>query len=139
MELRYNDFLISDDKSLIQIDRVYELLKTTYWAKNRSKEIVDKTIENSLCFGVYKDDVLIGFARVITDYAAVYWLGDVVVDERYRGQEIGKALIDFITKHKQLESLLGLLGTKDASGLYEQFGFKICGDIQMYRLPNNAE
>ena len=138
MDLKYNEYLISDDKSLIQPERVHDLLSRTYWAGNRSKENVEKTIANSLCFGVYKDDVLIGFARVITDYAAIWWLGDVVIDENYRGQGLGKALMDFITKHEQLRHLYGLLGTRDADGLYEQYGFTLCDSIQMHRMPDDV-
>ena len=124
-------YLISDDKSLIQTGRVFELLSNTYWAKDRTKEAVQKSIDNSLCFGVYLDNLQIGFARCITDYATIYYLCDVVIAEKHRGQGLGKALTKFITEHKSLAALMGVLGTKDAHGLYEQFGFM--RDQGMYR------
>jgi len=127
------NYLFSDDKSLIQIERVFEMLSTTSFAKNRSKDIIQKSVENSLCFGIYCDGMQIGFARCVTDYAVIYYLCDVVVDEKHRGQGLGKALIKFITEHDSLTPLMGVLGTKDAHGLYEQFGFK--RDQGMYKPP----
>lgn len=124
MTIKYGEFCISDDKNLIQIDKVHELLAKTYWASNRSKVVIQKSIENSLCFGIYKDNVQIGFARCVTDYAFMYWLGDVIIDEKYRGQGLGKALMKCIKEHEYLVSLVGFLNTKDAHGLYEQFGFQ---------------
>ena len=125
MEHSYGDFLICDDKSLIQTDRVWELLSDTYWAKNYSKETIIKSIQNSFCVGVYKDEILIGFARCITDFATMYYLADVVIDDNYRGHGLGKALVKFITEHENFSSLIGITETKDAHGLYGQFGFKV--------------
>ena len=124
MEMLFKEYTISDDKSLIQAERVYELLSTTYWAEHRSKDIIKKTIENSVCFGVYKDGVQVGYARCITDYGALYYLADVIVGEEHRGIGLGKALIKFITEHEIFAPLYGVLNTKDAHGLYEQFGFQ---------------
>lgn len=138
MELNYGEFLISDDKTLIQTNSVYELLSNTYWAKKRSKETVEKSIENSLCFGIYKDRDLIGFARCVTDYAVMYWLADVIIDEKYRGHGLGKALIKSITEHEKLINLVGLLATKDAHGLYEQFGFQKDQGASMRKPPKNS-
>ena len=127
-------YLLSDDKSLIQLDRVCEMLSTTYWAKDRPKDTIAKSIEHSLCFGVYQNGVQVGFARCITDYATMYYLCDVVIDEAHRGQGLGKALVKFITEHERLAGAMGVLGTRDAHGLYEQVGF-ICDD-GMYRSAN---
>ncbi|MCL2312633.1 MAG: GNAT family N-acetyltransferase [Firmicutes bacterium] len=136
MELTYNKFIISDDKSLIQIDRVYELLKTAYWAEKWiTKEIVVSAVENSFCFGVYKDNILIGFARCITDYCTTYYLTDVVIDGDYRGQGIGKVLTKFIVEHKIFSNLLGVTETKDAHGLYEKFGYKTSKGYAMRKDP----
>ncbi|OJU10023.1 MAG: GNAT family N-acetyltransferase [Clostridiales bacterium 43-6] len=123
MNMLYGDFLLSDDTQKIQLDRVCEMLSTTYWANNRSKEAIEESIKNSLCFGIYKDDIQIGFARCVTDYATMYWLGDVIIDEKYRGIGLGKFLIKSITEHEEIAPCFGLLGTKDAHGLYEKFGF----------------
>ena len=132
MEIKFKEFVISDDKEKIQFDRVCQMLTSTYWAKERPASTIKKSIENSVCFGVYLGDIQIGFARCITDYAVIYRLEDVVIDENYRGKGLGKALTKFITEHETLSPLMGLLGTEDAQGLYAQLGFKACGDIQMY-------
>ena len=136
MELRYNDFLLSDDKSLIQVDRVYELLKTTYWAEKWiTREIVVLSVENSFCFGVYKDTVLIGFARCVTDFSTLYYLADVVIDENFRGRGLGKVLTKFITEHEIFSPLLGITETRDAHGLYEKYGFKTSKGFAMRKDP----
>ncbi|MDR0273186.1 MAG: GNAT family N-acetyltransferase [Clostridiales bacterium] len=136
MEYKFDEFYISDKKSLIQPNQVYKLLSKTYWAERRSREIVEKAIENSICFGLYKDEVMVGFARVITDHATVYRLEDVVIDENYRGLGLGKALIKFITEHEDFSSLIGVLETRDAHRLYEQFGFQTSKGFAMRKDPH---
>ena len=118
-------FYISDNKDELQINRVTELLNNTYWAATRSKQVIEDSINNSVCYGVYDDktNILIGFARVITDYATTYYLCDVIVDENYRGKGIGKDLIKKITEDSRYSGMVGLLLTKDAHGLYKQYGF----------------
>lgn len=116
---------ITDDKSKLQIDRVCKLLNSTYWAGTRSKEVIEKSIEHSLCFGVYNDGNQIGFARCVTDYATVYWLADVVIDEDFRGLGLGKALIAEVVNRQSLKGCSGILGTLDAHDLYSKFGFKV--------------
>jgi len=86
--------------------------------------MVASSVENSFCFGIYKDNVLIGFARCVTDFSTLYYLADVVIDDRYRGKGLGKALTKFITEHEIFAPLLGILETKDAHGLYEKYGFE---------------
>ena len=136
MEIKYNDFFISDDKSLLQIDRVYSLLKSTYWAEKWiTREIVVLSIENSFCFGVYKHNVLIGFARCITDFSTMYYLTDVVIDENFRGQGLGKTLTKIITEHKIFSPLLGVIETKNAHTLYEKYGFKTSKGFAMRKDP----
>ena len=135
--MKIDDYLISDDKNLIQSDRVFEMLSGTYFAKSRTNDTIQKSIDNSMCFGVYIDNIQVGFARCITDYATTYYLCDVVVDESHRGQGLGKTLTKFITEHESLTTLMGILGTEDADGLYEKFGFM--RDQGMYRPPNLAK
>ena len=84
MEIEYNGFIISDDKGKLQIHRIKEMLATSYWAKSWQEIIIRKTIENSLCFGVYQKEKQIGFARCVTDHSTIYWVGDVIVDYSYR-------------------------------------------------------
>ena len=120
-----NDIIISDDKSKFPVEKAIELLHTSYWAENRDPEVIRKSIENSIVFGVYSADTnsLIGMARVITDFATTFYLADVIIDENYRGNGIGKKLISTIVSDKRFSSLLGILVTRDAHGLYEHFGF----------------
>ena len=122
-----NEIIITDDKSKFPVDEAIELLHKSYWAAERSPEVIKKSIENSIVFGVYEKDTksekLIGMARVITDFVTTFYLADVIVDEKYRGNGIGKKLISEIVSDKRFSSLLGILVTKDAHGLYERFGF----------------
>ncbi len=132
MERRIGTALISDDKNLLQIDRICALLKTSYWAGERNRETIERSIEHSLCFGVYQDGEQVGFARCVTDYATMYWLADVILDERVRGQGLGKAMVDLIVSHELLQGLFGTLATRDAQGLYQRFGFDPV-DARYYR------
>lgn len=125
MEINYGVYLISDNIELLQLDRVTELLRTTYWAKNRSDDTIVKSIENSINVGVYFNGLQIGFARCVTDYSTVYWLCDVIIDKEYREKGIGHALVEFITEHKELKPLMGILSTKHSKELYAGYGFRL--------------
>lgn len=133
MEIKYKDFIISDDKFKIQINKVCELLSSSYWAKDRQKETIEKSIKNSICFGVYKDDIQVGFARCVTDYATVYWLADVIINECYQGLGLGKALIDTIVNHIDLKGCFGILKTADAHNLYRKYGFELDSEKFMFK------
>jgi predicted GNAT family N-acyltransferase len=124
VESVFGEFKISDNKDLILISGVCDLLKQSYWADQRSKEKIEESIKNSICFGVYDNEKMVGFARVVTDYSTMYWLCDVIIDEEYRGQGLGKKLIQCITEMEELKGIFGILATRDAHGLYEQYGFK---------------
>jgi GNAT superfamily N-acetyltransferase len=117
---------ISTDKNRLNIVLIHEYLSTeSYWAQNRDIEIVKRSIDNSLCFGVYEDDKQIGFARVVTDYAVFAWIMDVFILKNYKGKGYGKMLMRAIMSHDKLQNLQRWgLATDDAHGLYEQFGFK---------------
>lgn len=128
MEIKFKEFLISDNKDKIQIDKVCQLLSMTHWAKERSRTVIEKSIANSLCFGIYLNDYQIGFARCVTDFATVYWLADVIIDTEYRRLGLGKALVESIVKHEQLIGCFGILGTQNAHGLYEKYGFNLVTD-----------
>lgn len=123
MEIHVNGFILSDDKEKLQIDEVCRLLHLTLWAKNRPKEVVVKSIEHSLCFGVYDQEKQIGFSRCITDYSTFFWIADVIIDPEYRGLGLGKALTDAMTSQPEFAGILGGLITKDAHELYAQYGF----------------
>jgi len=131
-----NDYLISDDTQLIQLDVVHEFLSHSYWAKDIPKDIVSRSIQNSLCFGLFTAEsatqasdpavpkTQVGFARVVTDRATIAYLGDVFVLPEHRGQGLSKWLMDCLMAHPDLQGLRRwMLFTADAHGLYEKYGF----------------
>ncbi|AUD06705.1 GNAT family N-acetyltransferase [Spirosoma pollinicola] len=121
-----SDYTISDDKSKLNLEVIHRFLsQEAYWCKNIPVEIVQRSIENSLCFGVYQGDEQVGFARVITDSATFGYLADVFILPEHRGKGLSKQLMTHIMAYPPLQGLRRLmLVTFDAHGLYEQFGFK---------------
>ena len=119
-------FKISTDKQLLNFEVIYNYLKNdSYWAKGIPVETVKKAIENSLCFGVYQQNIQVGFARVITDKAVFAYIGDVFILEGFRGLGLSKWLVQTIKAHTDLQGLRRWsLATADAHRLYAQFGFK---------------
>jgi GNAT superfamily N-acetyltransferase len=123
-EHRKGKFVISTDEERLDLDMVHGFLTESYWAEGISREVVARSIENSLCFGVFCDGKQIGFARVISDFATFAYVGDVFVLESYRGHGLGKWLMKCIVGHQRLQGLRRwTLLTRDAHGLYGQFGF----------------
>lgn len=123
MELFDDGFRFSDDKTLISQESVLRLLSKTYWASDRTAECLRRAIDHSVSYGVYAGDAQIGFARVVTDNATMFYIADVVIDEEYRGRGLGKKLVGFITGQDAYRNLTGMLLTNDAHGLYAQYGF----------------
>jgi GNAT superfamily N-acetyltransferase len=121
-----SEYFISTDKSTLDLDFIARGLATTYWAAGRPRSTVQKSIANSLCFGVYEtaSKRQVGFARVVTDWATFSWLCDVYVDLDHRGHGLGKRLVAAVVAHPELAQTKIQLGTRDAHGLYEQFGFE---------------
>jgi GNAT superfamily N-acetyltransferase len=123
-EWRKADYVISTDNSRLDLDVIHRYLTASYWAEGIPFDIVERSIRNSLNFGLYKRDVQIGFARVITDRATYAYLADVFVLEAHRGEGLGKWLIESIVSHPELQGLRRWsLVTRDAHGLYRLFGF----------------
>ena len=124
-EIREADLLISDDPALLDRALIHRFLsECSYWAKGVPREMVERSVEHSLCFGVYRIGRQVGFARVVTDFATFAWLADVFILEEQRGRGLGKRLIAAVLAHPQLQGLRRfMLGTLDAHGLYTQFGF----------------
>jgi len=119
-----SEYFISADKSRLNINAIHSFLTTSYWAKGIPRSIVEKCIEHSLCFGVYLGEEQVGFARVISDYSTYAYLADVFILEQHRGKGLSKMLMKEIMIHPQLQGLRRFqLMTKDAHGLYRQFGF----------------
>lgn len=125
-EKHIGEFLVSVDKTKLDIGYIHHFLsKESYWAKNIPIDIVKKSIEGSLCFGVYENNKQVGFARVITDYATFGYLADVFIDKDYRGKGLSKELMKFIMEQDVIKKLRRfMLATLDAHGLYAQFGFE---------------
>lgn len=124
-EWRRGEFLISTAHEKLDIETIHHFLTTeTYWAGERSLEIVRRSFENSLPFVIYKNDEIVGFARVVSDFATFAWLADVFIRQEYRGLGLSKWLMETIIAHPDLQGLRRfLLATRDAHGLYRQFGF----------------
>jgi len=116
---------ISNDKSRIDVERVHRFLsEESYWARNIPRDVVETSIENSLCFGAYDGAELVGFARVVTDYAVFAYVADVFVVASHRGRGISKDIMAAIRSHPRLQALRRwALVTRDAQELYRQFGF----------------
>lgn len=123
--------VISDDWTLLQMDRVEAMLRTTYWGADLPRSVMEEAAAHSLCFGVYLDGRQVGYARAVTDYTTVYYLCDLVIDPAYRGQGLGKALVAYITGGDGFDRMQGLLDTRDAHGLYAAFGFRPDAELMM--------
>lgn len=131
---------ISRNKTILDIDFIHDYLSMeSYWAKGRSREDVVKSIENSICFGVFNEEQnQIGFARVITDCVVFAWIMDVFITDNYRGRGISKTLISHIVNIPELKNVNGIgLRTNDAHGLYEKFEFKRIDNSETWMLKNN--
>jgi GNAT superfamily N-acetyltransferase len=119
-------YSISTDSRLLAVDTIHQYLSVeSYWAKGITKENVQRSIDNSMCFGIYHEKKLIGFARVITDKTTFAYIADVFVLDAHRGHGLSKWLMQTILNHSELQGLRRwVLATLDAHGLYKQFGFE---------------
>jgi GNAT superfamily N-acetyltransferase len=120
-----DDYSISADRDMLDLGFIHHFLSTqAYWCLNIPFTTVKRSVENSLCFGVYYGDQQVGFARIITDYATIAYLGDVFIIPEHRGKGLSKRLIAGIMAHPDLQGMRRwILLTLDAHGLYEQFGW----------------
>jgi N-acetylglutamate synthase-like GNAT family acetyltransferase len=132
------DYRITDNKDEMDIDAIHDYLSSSYWAEGVPKSVVAKAIENSLCFAVLAVDTnseekQVGFARLITDSATFAYLADVYILEEHRGKGLSKQMMQDIIEHPQLQGLRRImLATRDAHGLYEQYGFTALTDQKMF-------
>ena len=118
------EFTISTEPSRIDLDLVHGFLTDSYWARGIPRELVERSIEHSLCFGLYHRDRQIGFARVITDRATFGYLGDVFVLEAFRGQGVARWLMEVVHAHPELQGFRRwVLLTRDAHALYREVGY----------------
>jgi len=124
-ELRDSDILISTDPARLDVDVIHGFLSHSYWAAGIPRETVECSIRHSICFGAFDEGQQVGFARVISDRATYAYVADVFVLPSHRGRSIGKRLMACITSHPELQDLrLWTLFTRDAHGLYRQYGFQ---------------
>ena len=133
------DYEISTDKSKLDIDRIHWYLSTqAYWCLGISRALVEKSIVHSLCFGVYLHGEQVGFARVISDFASIAYLGDVYILEAHRGKGLSKKLMARIMEHPELQGMRRwILLTRDAHDLYRKYGWKdIANPIYWMELHN---
>lgn len=119
-----NEYDVSADKQRLDVATIHEYLTQSYWSPGVPRAIVERAIEGSLCFGVFLQGKQVGFARVVTDQATFAYLADVFILKPHRGKGLSKRLMQFIFAHPDLQELRRfMLATKDAHGLYKQFGF----------------
>jgi hypothetical protein len=118
-----NNYCICDDRNKVQFDEVKSLLKQSYWANNRDVDTIRTSINNSICFSLFHNEIQVGFGRVVTDFASVAYISDVIIDSKHRSEGLGKWLVDTIVNDPRWKSKFQILVTDDAHSLYEQFGF----------------
>ena len=124
MEWYRDEFTVSDERSRVDVDVVSNLLAKTYWGHRRSRQVVEKLIQNSLCFSLFRNGEQVGFGRVVTDYTVFSWLSDLVIIEDYQGMGLGRWLMSCIMHHSKIVGTQIVLQTRSAYGLYEKFGFR---------------
>ena len=133
MDFIKDKFYISTEKEKMDIDLIHSFLTRSYWAEGISKEIVRRSIEGALCFGVFENEKQIGFARMITDRATFAYLADVFIIDEYRGLGLSKWLMEVIMSHPDLQGLRRLmLATRDAHELYKKFGFTSLNNVDRW-------
>ena len=134
MEWRRGELAVSDDPARIDRARVHDFIsRESYWAKGIPRDVMDRAIDNSLCFGLYRGAAQLGFARVVTDRSTFAYLCDVFLEDGARGTGFGKWLVECIVAHPDLQGLRRFsLMTRDAHELYRRFGFKPLPDATRY-------
>jgi GNAT superfamily N-acetyltransferase len=124
MQWEKGEYLITDDQSRVDIDFVHASLNTTYWAENRTRQVVEKSLEKSVLLSLFKGDEQIGFTRIVSDGVTFAWVCDVFVHPDHRGKGLGVWLMECTVAHPAMDVALQILATRDAHGLYEKFGFQ---------------
>jgi len=126
-----DDLEISTDPARIDVDLVHRFLSTSYWAEGRPREVVERSIAHSISFGAYTSGRQVAFGRVVTDRAVFAYFADIFVVPAFRGRGISKQLIGAMLAHPDVASLNSVhLRTRDAHGLYAQFGFVPVGNAE---------
>lgn len=123
MEYLYEDYLLSDDKTRLSAEAVYQLLSGAYWVKNRTLEQIKITIDNSLCYGLFHHGRQIGFVRVVTDQVTFYYICDFIISPEYRKKGLGSFMLKNVLSRFEGQNMKGLLITRDAQEFYKKLGF----------------
>jgi len=140
IELHRDSFIVTTDPARLDVDLIHGYLTRSYWAEGIPRETVERSIANSLCFGVYEGEKQVGFARVITDYATFAYLADVFIIESHRRRGLSKFLMECIVNHPQLQGLRRwTLGTRDAHELYTKYGFTPLAKPDRFMERHNPE
>ncbi len=122
MQWTQGDFILTDDRSRLNVDRTFVLLQGTYWGVRRPREVVAQMVEHSLCFALLKAEQQVGFVRAVTDFTVFTWIADLVVEAPYRGLGLGTWMMHCLASHPALLSTQKVLQTRDAHEFYEKFG-----------------
>ena len=142
LEIRKDDYTISTDPSRLDLRWIHNFLANdAYWSRGIPFDVFEKSVANSLCFGLYDKDQQIGFSRVISDFSTFAYLADVFIAPEHRQQGLGKWLVECILNHPELQGLRRwMLATRDAHDLYRKFGFTPLGQpenlMEMYTKEN---
>jgi GNAT superfamily N-acetyltransferase len=125
IETTHGTYIISDDPARLQFDSIYDYLVQSYWSEDIPRETLERALKNSLCVGAYTaDGIQVGLTRIVSDFATYCYVCDVYVLEEHRGQGLSKAMMALVSNHPKLQGLRRwTLATRDAHGLYAQFGF----------------
>jgi GNAT superfamily N-acetyltransferase len=134
MQWTHHQYVLDTDPERLPFDAIISRLREAYWASDRSPDAVRASwAASGVVFGVYRNDKLVGFARVVTDFVAHAYLADVFIDPEHRGHGLGTWMIDRVLHHPELSRVNWILHTRDAHSLYERFGFERRGERLMER------
>jgi GNAT superfamily N-acetyltransferase len=124
MEWNRGEYVLTDDPTRFDLEKICTLLQATYWAGTRSRTVITTAIQHSVCIGMLWRTEQIGFARAVTDRATFAWIADVIVAPEHRGSGLGKWMVGVLLEHPAVQTITQLLRTRDAHSLYEHFGFE---------------
>ena len=140
MTITKNHFTITTAQEKLDVEFIHVFLTRSYWAEGIPRDVIKRSIEGALCFGVFENNRQIGFARMITDKATFAYLADVFIIEEYRGRGLSKWLMEVIMSHPSLQGLRRMmLATRDAHGLYEKFGFTALQNVDRWMQKHDPD
>ncbi len=139
MKWTREEFWLTDDQSVVDMEFVGESLRTTYWAKVRPQDIVEESVRASVMLSLFDRDRPVGFTRIVSDFVTFAWICDVFVHADYRGRKLGEWMFVCALEHPAADVTQKLLATLDAHGLYEKFGFQRCECMRLLNLESKNE